>query len=243
MLRNRSRRLLLGIACCAFAALAAAPAVGDSTPPVITIVAPVAGAVFNDHLRLSVSATDADGLGRISFDADGKRIRSFTTNLESGVPVSFTWSGARELSPGMHTITVLATDKQGSNPDTGEDNRTTASVRVRRIDVAKLALARTITTIRLSGSGLDRAVQGSVSAPSAAFPRALFPPNGRVRATWQVFSGMRFKTRHRDVGHALTSYRLHQRLAIKGRWRVRVAFEADRPYRSSVSKTIVFNVG
>lgn len=222
------------------AGLGVAPAFADTAPPRIRILSPSPGASFNHDLRLAAVVTDADGLGRVTFLADGKPIRSFTTGLRSGVPVSFLWRRAGELSPGTHVISVLALDKQRSNPVTRRSNSATKQVEVTRIDVAKLPLARTAVTIAVTGTGVDRAVHGTVRATGAAFPRSLFPLDGKVRVVWQVWSNGRFKTRHRDVTEELSPYLLRQRLARKGRWRVTVRFDARPPYRSSTSRTVTF---
>ena len=51
----------------------------------------------------------------MTFQADGKEIRNFTgTDVGSGKAVTLDWQGAKQLSFGPHTITVVALDPQGN---------------------------------------------------------------------------------------------------------------------------------
>ena len=209
----------------ALALVAAAPATADTAPPQITIVTPKTGTVYDQELRIEASATDPDGLGRITFKADGREIRNFTTNLANGKAVSLGWRRARELSPGEHTITVEAVDKAGSNPSPAATTPEPSSVTVRRVPATSLTRAPTTVTMKISGSGLRRVVSGAVSAPVVSFPRETFPLTGKVRIVWEVFSNKRWKVRHKDSSDAAAPYRFSQRLAKRGRWRVHVVYE------------------
>jgi hypothetical protein len=220
----------------------AAPVIGDTAPPQITIIAPKTDTIFDQELHIEASATDADGLGRITFQADGKNIKSFTSGLRDGKAVSLDWRRARELSPGEHTITILALDKAGSNPTTLKANEATASVKVRRVAASSLTRAKTQISFRMSGSGRNRTVTGRVSAPVVTFPREPFPLAGKVRIFWEIFSNKRWKVRHKDSDDASKPYSFPQRLAQKGRWRVHVIYEPKPPYAASQSKTVTFSV-
>jgi hypothetical protein len=220
----------------------ATPVIGDTAPPQITIIAPKTDTVFDQELHIEASATDPDGLGRITFQADGKNIKSFVSGLRDGKAVSLDWRRARELSPGEHTITILALDKAGSNPTTFKANSATASVKVRRVAASSLARAKTQTTLKLSGSGRERTVSGKVEAPVVSFSRDVFPLTGKVRVFWEIFSNKRWKVRHKDSDDASKPYSLKQRLAQKGRWRVRVVYEPKPPYAASKSATVTFTV-
>jgi hypothetical protein len=237
----RGRRQALAALASALVALACAATVaGDTTPPQITIIAPKTGTIYDQQLRIEASASDPDGLGLITFKADGRSIKSFVSDLQNGRAVSLDWRRARELSPGEHTITVEAVDKQGSNAATGGSNSGEASVTVRRVPASTLTKARTRTTITLAGSGLRRTVRGRVSAPAVSFPREAFPLTGRIGVVWEIFSYGRWKVRHRGTADAAAPYRVSQRLAQKGRWRVRVSYDPEPPYAASASKTLTF---
>jgi hypothetical protein len=219
--------------------LVASPVVGDTAPPQITIVAPVEGAVFDQILHIEASASDADGVGRITFKADGESIKSFTSGLGSRA-VSLNWRRARELSPGEHTITIEAVDKQGANPVTHHENLATASVKVRRVPAATLPKARTKVSAKLTGSGLTRKISGAVRAPAVGFPREAFPLTGRVHVFWEIFSYGHWKVRHKGNADAGAPFSIRQTLARKGRWRVHVVYEPKAPYAGSRSSTIAF---
>jgi len=222
------------------ALISAGPVAGDTAPPQITVAAPAEGGVFDQILHIEASATDADGVGRITFKADGKSIKSFTSGLQGSRAVSLDWRRARELSPGEHTITIEAVDKQGANPVTHRENLATASVKVRRVPAATLPKARTKLSAKLAGRGLKRRISGAVSAPSVGFPRAAFPLTGRVHVFWEIFSYGHWKVRHKGVADAAAPFRISQKLAQKGRWRVHVVYEPKAPYAGSRSSTIVF---
>ena len=77
-------------------------------------------------LTISAVASDASSVARMTFQADGNEIRNFTgADVASGKVVKLEWQGAKKLSFGPHTITVIALDPQG--------NTVTKSVQVTRV--------------------------------------------------------------------------------------------------------------
>lgn len=93
---------------------------GDFDAPTITVSAPLEGGRFTGQLPISVSATDLNGIGRITLLADGKKIRNFTTGLKDPaqypktLPGTIVWQGGKKLALGRHTITVQALDGNGN---------------------------------------------------------------------------------------------------------------------------------
>ncbi|MDQ1702365.1 MAG: polysaccharide biosynthesis protein PslG, partial [Frankiaceae bacterium] len=85
---------------------------GDFAGPSIKILTPQVGESYSDKLLIRAQASDPGGIGRITFQADGKQIRNFTA--ENDKPVEIEWTGARDLNIGPHTIQVIALDKQGN---------------------------------------------------------------------------------------------------------------------------------
>src|SRR5262249_17272553 len=71
---------------------------GDFSGPSIKVGQPTAGAKYSDHLVISASASDPQGLSRITFIADGQKLRNFTKGLANGKAVSLDWQGSRHLS-------------------------------------------------------------------------------------------------------------------------------------------------
>lgn len=238
-----SRAVSAGVLAAVFIVVAAVPpGLADTTPPTIKVIAPATGAIFDQRLRMEVSASDPDGLGRVTFEADGKPIKSFIDHLSNGVPVGLNWHRARDLSLGEHTITVIALDRKGSNPVTKSENTAEVKIKVRRVDAAKLPQVHTGVSIKLSGSGLDRTVKGRVTATPGTFPLDQFEMFGKARVTWQILSKGHYKTRHRGTDVDLAPYKLSQHLAGKGHWRVSVRYDPKPPYKASTSKTISFTV-
>lgn len=218
------------------------PGLADTTPPTITVIRPATGAIFDQRLHLKVSASDPDGLGRVTFEADGKTIKSFIDHLSNGAPVGLNWHRARDLSLGEHTISVIALDSKGSNPVTRSENTAVVKIKVRRVDATKLPRVHTAVGIALTGTGLDRTVRGRVTAKKTTVPLDEFALTGKARVTWQIFSQGHFKTRHRGTGVKIAPYKLSQHLAGKGRWRVSVRYDPRPPYAASTSKSITFTV-
>ncbi len=104
---------------------------GDFGGPAISVAAPTAGARFRGPLRITATATDDSGVGRITLLADGKKIRNFTTGLRDAkqwpatLDATINWMGAKKLTPGPHTITILAIDSSR--------NQTTTTVAVTKL--------------------------------------------------------------------------------------------------------------
>lgn len=92
----------------------------DTTPPVVTIRNPLAGARVSGTVSISASASDNSGPAGITqvLQIDGRQVASTT-----GSTLSYSWN-TRKVAAGSHTISVTATDAAG--------NRTTTAVSVTR---------------------------------------------------------------------------------------------------------------
>ena len=185
---------------------------GDFDAPRISVQAPTAGAVYDRSLLVRVAAhDDQSSLGRITFYANGRKIRSFTDGLRNDRPVEIDWMGARELPYGQVTVTVEALDEFG--------NTSTRDIQVRRVDPAAMPAQAPRVALRLSGRGLVRRVSGRVSAPGAAFQ-----PGGKVVITWQYKRKGRWVTLHKRSKNANKPFAYAQRLRKAGRWRVLASY-------------------
>jgi hypothetical protein len=204
-------------------------ACGDFAGPQITVLKPTANVQYNEKLVISASATDANGdLGRITFKADGKKIRNYTgRDLRPGRPVTMEWQGSKSLSLGAHTITIEAVDKGG--------NTSHVDVRVVRVSAAKLA-ATLPTSLKttVTRKGRVATVSGRVRTTGDV------GLGGKVKIVWQRKSGKTWKTVHGATKSAGKPFRFRQRLASKGRWRVRVQYVNKAPYKRSASRWKVF---
>jgi hypothetical protein len=91
-------------------------ACGDFSGPKITVETPGRGDRYTGHLWIRVKASDSQGIATIRLLEDGHSIRNFDPFVEGrGYPhtvfAQIHWSGARHISLGPHTLTILAYDK------------------------------------------------------------------------------------------------------------------------------------
>jgi hypothetical protein len=87
-------------------------ACGDFSGPRIDVSAPANHTTYSAALPIRVSARDSQGVGRITLEIDGKKIRNFTnqafpTRLAGGLH----WHGAQRIPYGRHRLTFIAIDK------------------------------------------------------------------------------------------------------------------------------------
>jgi len=82
-------------------------AASDTGNPVVTISNPADGAKVSGTVKISASATDADGIEWMSLFIDGQKITS-----SWGGSFSYDWDTTK-LSDGTHSILVKAADKKG----------------------------------------------------------------------------------------------------------------------------------
>ena len=129
---------------------------GDFDAPSLTISTPATSEKYVQTLTISAVASDASSVARMTFQADGKEIRNFTgTDVASGKAVKLDWQGAKKLSFGPHTITVIALDPQG--------NTVTKSVQVTRVKTLPATLKTRIKIGKVKiGKGRKASVSGRV---------------------------------------------------------------------------------
>lgn len=185
---------------------------GDFTGPRIVIHRPAPQQRYSGPLRISASAWDDGGLFRMLFKHRGRKLRGFG-DLASGRPVTMTWWGARRLAHGPQTITVEAIDNAG--------NTTRAEVQVVHA-APRPKRARSRVRVTLRRSGRDASLSGRVGRKGA---------RGKVRVVWQWAppadaaaaargATVRWTQVHSHVRSARRPFRVRQRLARAGRWRV-----------------------
>jgi Glycosyl hydrolase catalytic core/Bacterial Ig domain len=217
---------------------------GDFGAPSIRIIKPTPGQQFVDKLDLSAAATDTGvGLARITFSYDNQpaEIRNFTANLLNNTPVGLApWQGSGTLPLGPHTITVTALDKNG--------NTATASVQVTK--VALTALRSTLTpTVKFKSKKVKCtkkrvcSISGSMSRAAAAKKGAVPSLGGKVAVEWQ-FRNKKGKWRKLVGGlkPANKAFTFKAKLKYKGKWRVRVVYQGQAPWKKVTSKWITFTV-
>jgi hypothetical protein len=201
---------------------------GDFDPPSLTIKSPATSEQYVQVLTLSAVATDATGVGRITFQADGQEIRNFTgADVASGKTVTLEWQGAKNLALGPHTITAIALDPQG--------NTVSKSIQVTRVKKLPATLKTRIKLGKVKiGKGRKASVSGRVL--KAATPGL----SGKVRVYWQQQRKGEWKTIHGGLKPANKPFTFKQKLKRKGTWRVQVRYLNVAPYKASraTSKTL-----
>lgn len=193
--------------------------------PTISVAAPTDGAQYADGLFMKAGASDPN-LHSISFWVDGRKITGFSgARISGGKFVSMLWHGAGKLPYGQHTVTVRASDNVG--------NISTQTVRVTHVRRGQLSsLLPVQLKVKVRGAGLVRRVTGRVIAPQ--------PTGGRVHVMFQLRRGGRWRTRHLVSKNANRPFRVTQRLAGPGRWRVRVRFMGAGQFKATTATVRAF---
>jgi hypothetical protein len=219
---------------------------GDFDAPSIRVVKPTPNQQFVDKLDLSAAATDGGvGVARITFAYDTDlEIRNFTEALANNVPVGLApWQGSGKLGLGPHTVIVTALDKNGN----------TSTVKVPVVKVSASSLKSTLTpTIKLKTKKVKCTkkrvckVSGSMSRAAAvkALKGAAVPSlGGKVAVEWQ-FRNKKGKWRKLVGGlkPANKPFTFSAKLKHKGKWRVRVVYQGQAPWKKATSKYLAFKV-
>jgi Big-like domain-containing protein len=198
---------------------------GDFDAPSLTISTPATSERYVQVLTISAVASDASSVARMTFQADGNEIRNFTgTDVASGKAVKLDWQGAKKLSFGPHTITVVALDPQG--------NTVTKSVQVTRVKTLPATLATRIRLAKVKvGKGRKTSISGRVLKTASA------GLSGKVRVSWQQKRGKKWKTIHSGLKPANKAFTFRQKLKRAGTWRVQVKYVNVAPYKASTATT------
>lgn len=80
----------------------------DSTAPTVSITSPTPGAAVSGTVAVTISASDAVGVARVSLYVDGTLLASATT-----APYTFSWD-TRNVASGAHRLTAQAADAAGN---------------------------------------------------------------------------------------------------------------------------------
>src|SRR2546429_1445982 len=122
----------------------------DTTPPTISLIAPVAGATVAGTVTISASATDNVGVVGAQFMLDGANLGAEVTTA----PYATSWNTAL-ASAGAHILTAVARDAAGNMA-------TTASVSVTVADTTPPTVSMTAPSSGSTVSGM-----ATVSAPAS----------------------------------------------------------------------------
>jgi len=88
--------------------------VTDTTPPVVTIISPSAGAAVAGMVTVAATATDNVAVANMSLSIDGSVVAS-----ASGGSISYRWN-TKKLRSGAHSISAKATDTSGNSATVSE---------------------------------------------------------------------------------------------------------------------------
>ncbi len=207
---------------------------GDFDGPAVRILSPAPGAKFGTRDPLPIRATSPDpDVTRITFALAGapEEIRNHTN---AGKPLteaqrtpSMEWQGFKRLPYGRHTILVTAKDVNG--------NETTERVEVERLDPARMTAQQVrVGGLKLAGTGRSRVISGVLITPLR------IAVDGKVRVEWETRRAGGWRKVHGGGKFANKPFRFSQTLRNGGRWRVRVRYVAERPFRPTVSRWITF---
>ncbi|HEX8121730.1 MAG TPA: hypothetical protein VF549_10755 [Solirubrobacteraceae bacterium] len=206
---------------------------GDFVAPKVNVLFPPPGYMFGDRDRLYMRASSPDkDVKRITFaykTPDGQLQNLSHHSGQDGLPLdfdrgipSFRWFGALKLPFGDHTLVVLAKDVN--------DNETRIEVPVKKVNPATLSPQPVkVSRMAVSGRGMRRTIRGEITS------KLPFAMSGRVRVEWQAFRMGRWKKIHGGSRNAHRPFVFRQSLKYAGRWRVRVVYDGQRPYRRTRS--------
>jgi hypothetical protein len=213
---------------------------GDFDAPTLRVIKPTPNQQFVDKLDLSAAATDAGtGLARITFTYDGgQQIRNFTDALKNDQPVGLApWQNSGKLALGPHTIEVTALDANG--------NTSTQTVQVVKVKTLAATLTPTfrLKTKKVRCKKRVCSISGSLSRAAAAAAGVTPSIGGKVAVEWQ-FRNKKGKWRKLVGGlkPASKPFAFKAKLKMTGKWRVRVVYQGQAPWKKVSSKYLTFTV-
>ncbi|HEU4974515.1 MAG TPA: cellulase family glycosylhydrolase [Baekduia sp.] len=226
-----------------------AGACGDFDAPRLRVIKPVANQQFVDRLDIQAAAEDGPGgvgLSRIGFTYDGgQKLANFAENLGWDKPVGLTpWYGSSDLALGPHTIEILAIDKNG--------NAVTQTIPVVKVATLKATLKPTFKLHRFKVHHKRQVVRchhrvcrlrGMLLRGASAAAGAAPTIGGHVWVQWQ-YRNNHHKYRRLSGALALASKPFAFRADLKraGRWRVRVVYQGQAPWKTAKTKFTYFRL-
>ena len=211
---------------------------GDFDAPSIRVVKPAPGQQFVDKLDVAAAATDTGvGLARITFTYDGgNNIRSWG-DLVNDAPVSMApWFGSSKLGLGPHTVEITAVDKSG--------NTATQAVNVTKVATLAATLTPTfkLRTKKIVCKRRVCRIAGSLSRASAA---AGVTPSigGHVGVEWQFRNKQgQWRKLMGGLKQAGKPFTFTAKLKRAGRWRVRLVYQGQAPWKKTATKYLTFRL-
>jgi chitodextrinase len=125
----------------------------DSTPPSVSITAPVGGSTVSGTVTVSANASDNAGVASVQFMLDGTKLGA----ADGSPPYSAPWN-TTAASNGTHTLAAVATDTAGNSTTSGAVTVTVSNATTMPASAASYAL---------DGSGVDASGNGNTLALTA----------------------------------------------------------------------------
>lgn len=215
---------------------------GDFEAPRLRVIEPTPGEQFVDRIDLQAAAEDnagGVGLSRIGFTYDGgQKLANFADGLGWDKPVGLTpWYGSSKLSLGPHTIEVLAIDKNG--------NSVTQTIPVVKVATLKPTLLPTfkLRSAKVACRHRVCSISGALARGAAAGAGATPTIGGHVAVQWELLNN-KHTYRRLSGGLALASKPFAFRANLKraGRWRVRVVYQGQAPWKKTATNYLYFKL-
>ena len=189
----------------------------DNTPPSTYLISPGPGGYFAGTLAVSAHADDAYGISSVQFEIDGSPASG--PILAPDTASGYTYSASLDISkltPGVHTLTDVATDAAGSTTGSTSVSFTVASAGAPQLTLttpSDWTFAHgsvPVTAVPSGGNGpysVQLEVDGTPSgAPDTSAPYAFIWDSTKVSDGTHTLSAVATD----NDGHSVTSEAVHQ---------------------------------
>lgn len=166
----------------------------DTTPPVVTVTAPVDGSYVTGSVPLTATATDNIGVLGVTFKVDGS-----TSGVEdTSAPYSISWDSTA-ATVGTHTITAVVYDAAGNSATS-----TAISVTVDRT-APTVSITAPIAAAYVGGSAVTLTATAADANGIAGVQFAVDGTNVGVEVTSSLYTVIWNSTGLSDAAHTITA--------------------------------------
>ena len=123
----------------------------DTTPPTVTMSAPVPGALASGTIAVSATASDNVAVASVQFQLDGANLGSADTIA----PYSASWNTTSVL-PGLHMLRAIARDAAGNTTTSSAINVTVLDVTAPAVSITAPAASASVSgTVAVTATATD----------------------------------------------------------------------------------------
>lgn len=151
----------------AMQAVLAAPA-PDTQPPVVSVGAPLAGALVSGLVAVDVGATDNQAVVRVDLRVNGAVVASDTS-----APYGFSWNSAAVVD-GPVTITAIAVDAAGNAATSAPVTVTVANAGLADTQPPTIAITKPANGSRLSGNTVAISTSATDNSGAAGIRQTIY---------------------------------------------------------------------